>query len=236
MSRALITESYLTGIANAIRAKNGSSDTYTPPQMAAAIQAIPTGGITPTGTLQITQNGTHDVTQYANANVNVQPKLQSKTVTQNGTVTPDQGYDGLSSVVVNVSGGGVDTHFKKLTPIVTDFIGGYVSSSVWYVNDTTSRSDIYQLEENKRYIIMLGDTIDNRFRTAVFQSNPANATSRLNGTSIRDFSGSDVKQYMIATVINTNQPYVADSNNYLAITKTNQSVDGINSYVFELLF
>lgn len=44
MSKAFITESYLTGIANAIRAKNGSSDTYTPPQMAAAIAAIPTGG------------------------------------------------------------------------------------------------------------------------------------------------------------------------------------------------
>lgn len=44
MSRAIITESYLTDIADAIRAKNGSSSTYTPPQMAAAIAAIPTGG------------------------------------------------------------------------------------------------------------------------------------------------------------------------------------------------
>lgn len=108
MSRALITESYLTGIANAIRTKLGVPDTYTPPQMAAAIESIPTG-ITPTGTKNITQNGTHDVTQYASANVNVQPNLQSKTVTENGTVTPDQGYDGLSAVVVNVSGGGGGT-------------------------------------------------------------------------------------------------------------------------------
>ena len=106
MSRALITEAYLTDIANAIRTKLGVQDMYTPPQMAAAIESIPTGGITPTGTKNITQNGTHDVTQYASANVNVQPNLQSKTATQNGTVVPDQGYDGLSSVVVNVSGGG----------------------------------------------------------------------------------------------------------------------------------
>jgi hypothetical protein len=74
--------------------------------MAEAIEAIPTGGITPTGTKNITQNGTHDVTQYASANVNVTPNLQSKTATQNGTVTPDQEYDGLSSVIVDVSGGG----------------------------------------------------------------------------------------------------------------------------------
>lgn len=37
------TDNYVA-IANAIRSKNGSSDTYTPAQMAAAIEAIPSGG------------------------------------------------------------------------------------------------------------------------------------------------------------------------------------------------
>lgn len=44
MSKALITEGYLTDIANAIRTKLGVSDAYTPPQMAGAIASIPTGG------------------------------------------------------------------------------------------------------------------------------------------------------------------------------------------------
>lgn len=41
---ALITQSSLSDIADAIRAKNGSSDEYTPAGMATAIAAIPSGG------------------------------------------------------------------------------------------------------------------------------------------------------------------------------------------------
>jgi len=44
MTKVTITEDYLENIADAIRSKNGSSNTYTPAQMAPAIQAIPTGG------------------------------------------------------------------------------------------------------------------------------------------------------------------------------------------------
>lgn len=44
MTKALITESYLTAIADAIRAKGGASGTMTPSQMASAITAIPSGG------------------------------------------------------------------------------------------------------------------------------------------------------------------------------------------------
>ena len=43
MAQVLVTESYLTDIGNAIRGKNGLTTQYKPPQMAAAITAIPTG-------------------------------------------------------------------------------------------------------------------------------------------------------------------------------------------------
>lgn len=44
MSKAIITESYLTDIADAIRSKNGESTLYTPEEMATAIEAMSSSG------------------------------------------------------------------------------------------------------------------------------------------------------------------------------------------------
>lgn len=62
-------------------------------------------------------------------NINGEPILQSKTVTQNGTVSPDSGYDGLSSVTINVPS---DASIKQ-------YIG---ASLVQYSNTTTAETGI----------------------------------------------------------------------------------------------
>ena len=70
MSIVTIDDTNLTNIANAIRDKKGSNDTYKPSEMASAISNIQTG-IKPTETINITENGSYDVTNYASAEVNV---------------------------------------------------------------------------------------------------------------------------------------------------------------------
>lgn len=44
MAKVLVNETSLSAIADAIREKNGSNETYKPSEMAAAIGAIETGG------------------------------------------------------------------------------------------------------------------------------------------------------------------------------------------------
>ena len=73
MSKVLVEESSLSGIASAIRSKLGVQTTYKPSQMATAIQSIAP-----------------------------QPSLETKSIVANGTYAPSTGKDGFSQVTVNV--------------------------------------------------------------------------------------------------------------------------------------
>ena len=108
MAKVAITESYLEDIADAIREKTGlSTATFKPSEMANAISSISGGGITPTGTIEITTNGTHDVTTYKYADVSVSGGGGSPTIDSLSVIptTSEQTFnsssvDGYKPVVV----------------------------------------------------------------------------------------------------------------------------------------
>lgn len=124
MANVLVEESSLQAIADTIRSKLGVSDTYLPSEMAGAINDIG-GGITPTGTKQISisQNGTttEDVAAYASAQItanvpNSYTQADEGKVVSNGalvsqssdTVTDNGTYDTtlINSLEVDVASGG----------------------------------------------------------------------------------------------------------------------------------
>lgn len=69
MSNVLVNKDKIDILANAISTKSGEPLTLTLDEMVEAVDGIETGGITPTGNINITQAGTTDVTNYATATV-----------------------------------------------------------------------------------------------------------------------------------------------------------------------
>lgn len=106
MAKYSTLNALFTAIANSIRGKTGGTGKIVADDFPSVIDSLSTGGITPTGTKTITTNGSHDVTAFATAQVNVPVGVTpsgTKTITENGT------YDvtSFASAVVNVTGANI---------------------------------------------------------------------------------------------------------------------------------
>ena len=100
---AYVDNQTLTNIADAVRYKTGTNGKMLLNEIPDKIRNIE--GIIPSGSIEVTENGTYDVTTKQAAFVNVSsqvPITESLSITQNGTYIPPSGVDGFDEVVVNV--------------------------------------------------------------------------------------------------------------------------------------
>ena len=172
MAKYFVDGQDLTDIADAIREKTGkSAGMEFPDEFVSEIGSISSGGgITPTGTKQITANGIGiDVAQYASADVavpNTYVAADEGKVVSNGalvaqgsdTVTANDTYDTtlINSLTVNVSGGGggalyplvngTKTFSNGATVTVTN--GNHVVITIPSGNTADGFVDLSDLSEN----------------------------------------------------------------------------------------
>ena len=144
------------------------------------------GGVTPTGTLEIRSEGTFDVTDYAEVDVDIFDDTTTKNITNNGTYNAEDDHVlGYSQVTVAVPASAVDSGTLTIQPIT--------SNVTLFTQDVTGyRAIAFQVAvpasavvSGTKSIVSNGtqiDVTDYQFVDVNVQPNLTTETITLNGT------------------------------------------------------
>ena len=162
---------FLTDVSSAIKQKTGDNTPIPASEFDTEILSIETVGNYQSKTLNIAQNGNYnllpdqdyDALSNVNISVEVSPILQNKTITENGSYTADQNYDGLGTVIVNVQGGAINNQDKTITQngeytadsgytgLGTVTVNVPIENTAEYPDDLDTANSILGLDSNVEY-------------------------------------------------------------------------------------
>ena len=171
MARTNNLTDFLTDVSSAIKQKTGDNTPIPASEFDTEILSIETGGNYQSKTLNITQNGNYnllpdqefDAISNVNISVSVSPVLQNKTITENGSYTADQNYDGLGTVIVNVQGSTINNQDKEITANGTYTADeGYTGLGTVTVNVPQGEDLQEQLDAQDTIIQQLQDELANK--------------------------------------------------------------------------
>lgn len=148
--------------------------------------------------------------------------LIPKAVSENGVYRARaEDADGYSVFTVDVP-----ATIEPLIPHAFDLTGGYVMNGIWTIGGTTvNYSDVYEVQANTAYILMLGSVVGSRFRSMFSGADTSVAEENISGQAITGMS--NPAAYAYAT-------YKPTIDGFITITKDNAGMAGLKTYVFRI--